>query len=159
METESLALEAFQRHPDFRLHRTVSVLVDVLFIKHLFIPCGIEPHSSQAVEIQTRIVAEFHRDYRRTTHREGQVPAPVATSLPPSSQRSSLRDGRDDAAGTGKSDRPEAYLIRMLQYEAMHLPFNTSTPAMESDPRPEGTRAGSLSDLLDSALGLLDTEE
>jgi hypothetical protein len=126
-------------------------------------------YASQAVEIQTRIVAEFHRDYRRTIHREGQVPAPVATA----------------AAGTGKSDRPEAYLIRMLQYEAMHLPSsppfhsddlsrpphsddrcaaaaksemgetNTSISAMESDPG----AAGSLSDLLDSALGLLDPEE
>ena len=84
------ALEAFQRHPDYRDYKTVQVLVDLLIQKHYLDPLGIPALSPDADRIRQTLIAALHRDYR---------PAPS----PPSG-----------------ADGPAAYFTRLIQYAALH---------------------------------------
>ncbi len=84
------ALEAFQRHPDYRDCKTVQVLVDLLIQKHYLDPLGIPALSPDADRIRQTLIAALHRDYR---------PAPS----PPSG-----------------ADGPAAYFTRLIQYAALH---------------------------------------
>ena len=84
------ALEAFQRHPDYRDCNTVQVLVDLLIQKHYLDPLGISVLSPDADTIRQTLIATLHRDYH------------------PSHTPQSGADG------------PAAYFTRLIQYAALH---------------------------------------